>query len=141
MEFRPPTPGLLKAYAGWALSRRHLASAGQALALHRFGDGCQELAEDFPADSQQAAKDEHIATVSGVPSPAGVRFPIRDSALYSPPNRVLSGLHGVAATLDRLAEPHECLEEKDHQFSIYTQRCVWCSRTYRDVKGRAPEFF
>lgn len=142
MEFKPPTPGVLRAYAGWALSKRHMASDGQAVALHKFRDGCEELAEDFPADSLPfKTLEEHSKSVSGEPSPAGLRFPVRDSASYSAPNRVRVGLHGIAATIDRLAEPHECVKETDHHFSIQTQRCIWCNRTYRDVKSRAPEFF
>ena len=123
----PPTPSLLKAYAGWAISVNDGVSPAQSLALDRFRQGCAELAEDFPLHK--------ICVPSGAPTRTAVRSSPSGSA-FIPVTR-----ENIHALVNRIESGHTCQTAADHKFSIHTQRCLWCNRTYRDVKGRKPEFF
>ena len=129
MTFHEPTPESLKALAGWSLSKRENASNAQVLALHKFSDGCAELADNFPEAKPL------VQVVSKV-----TKSPPIYASQYVP--QVVQS-HGqgvippdVLAIIDsNLVQNGEC----QHRFHIQTQRCVGCGKTYFEAKGVKPQ--
>jgi len=121
----PPTRRELETMAGWAISaRRGNCSPAQGVALGAFQDGCHELAqciEELPA--QRVEKTFH-----------------RDAALEG---GAAERARHVRHAVPREVAAHIGVQQPDgecrHRFDIKTQKCLYCGRTYRDVKQRAPE--
>lgn len=123
MPFQEPTPEVLISYSGWAISKKSNASHEQQLALSKFQDGCESLAQCCPAST--VTKEVHVDTAAI----QNVKEPDHISVSYVIPKEVL------AATNKNMQQSGEC----SHRFHIQTQRCVYCGQTYLQAKGRLPE--
>ena len=123
MSFQEPNQEILMAYSGWAISKKSTASDEQHLALAKFQDGCESLAQCCPAS--MVTEDVHF--------PNGnvekVKEPEHLSVSYVIPKEVL------ALTDPNMQQSSQC----SHRFHIQTQRCVYCGQTYLQAKGRLPE--
>lgn len=131
MAFEPPTPSRLKAMAGWAVSRLFNASPSQTMALHKFKDGCEDLSENYPEEQRGAMKAD-IPVVH-----VDERVVTQDAERHA---HIPVARQDLQKFVERLAIPKSCEEGGEHKISIYTQRCVFCGATYRDIRGRESEF-
>jgi hypothetical protein len=121
MPFKEPTRKSLTAMAGWALSKRENASDAQVLALDAFRNGCgglAEVVEDLPGVG--------AITKRKLEAPAPV---VHQEAIIPDAVRMV------------IAPDVQVGGECSHKFHIMTQRCVYCGKTYREVKGHKPELF
>jgi hypothetical protein len=107
------------------MSELHRASNAQALALHKFKDGCAALIEN-PLQ----------APSSGAGRPA-----VRDvTPLSSRPRPAVPARVNIERNEIAKVNLMSCTDGGSHRFDIHTQCCVWCGGTYRKLKSRAPEF-
>ena len=109
MPFQEPNHEILMAYSGWAISKRATASDEQHLALAKFQDGCESLAQCCPAST--VTKEVHVDTAAV----QNVKEPDHISVSYVIPKEVL------AATNQNMQQSGQC----SHRFHIQTQRCVY----------------
>lgn len=115
-----PNRKMLQALAGWSMTRKGDASLEQQSALHSFERGCHDLSE----------------VIEQMPEPVAVRDslqparPVHQKRVAVLPPEVAS-LQGV------VGRDGSC----NHRFSIHTQCCIGCGKSYRQVKGHKPELF
>lgn len=120
-DFAEPTRASLSALAGWALTKRNDTGSPAQHALRKFGDGCDlmvEVIDDIRSPTKPAR---------GGPS---LPAPRRESDERIVPLAV------IEATGQR-----DCRNGGNHNFSIETQICKGCGRTYLEVMGVEPELF
>ncbi len=123
MSFQEPNQEILMAYSGWAISKKSDASHEQQIALSKFQDGCECLAQCCPKSTVPTEVHAPQEVVVKVQEPEHV------SVSYVIPKEVL------ALTDSNMQQSGQC----SHRFHIQTQRCVYCGQTYLQAKGRRPE--
>jgi hypothetical protein len=119
----PPSKQHLEALAGWSLVQRANASDRQHLALCSFGESCGELAEVV----------EELVS----PLPPGTTAQVAPSRQLPPAGADVPEIPREVQELvfPQLLAASEC----QHKFDIRTQKCVYCGKTYFQVKARKPE--
>lgn len=130
---KEPTSNDLRAMAGWALTRRENASDAQVLALLKFRDGCEDLAENMPVPLVQPRVKERIPVATQRRERETVARPSVVPIGHTIPLKLL------AAFADDMVKGEADAEACPHRFHIATQRCIFCGQTYLQAKGRQPE--
>lgn len=115
------TGDLLRAIAGWAITRRGDAGPCDA-AMRALTDGCEQAVPFADAIAATAEKSPPVSKPVDKDVPPQ---PLRPKPKKTVP----------AAEKDMT-----CQAGYAHRFHIRTQRCIFCDRTYRDVMNREPEF-
>lgn len=127
MSFQEPDKSMLIAYSGWAISKKSDASAEQSLALSKFQDGCESLANCLPEVTIQKIVYHDL--------PPKVEMPRQEDVSISAGSFQVIPKEVIASMGMNLSESSTCT----HRFHIATQRCVFCGKTYLEAKGRLPE--
>ena len=132
--------------AGWALSRVLDASDAQALALHKFKDGCGALAENCPPDANVAQPAEQLICNQQVASSKPAVGPrprpplIRQEGKRLPVEvRIVDRLTGAVDHIAQHLGERSCQDGGPHRYDIKTQHCKFCDQSYRQIRGRKPE--
>lgn len=113
--FHEPTRNHLRAQAGWTLMKRSETTPEHVVALDKYRDGCEAL---LPFANERAADEEPVGEV---------KLPTRTD----PPLSLEPSLPVPLETVDA--------DSCQHKFNIASQKCVFCGRTYRQIRSRQPE--
>lgn len=134
MAFNEPTAESLRAWAGWAISKRGDASDEQKLALSKFQIGCSDLAECCPEPVAMGMS----GFVRKTPVPVSVTASQRSSVMW--PEIVLEPQEKqpLSIVLTDYGMVKDC-NGTSHTFDIRTQKCKSCGKTYVECHGRKPE--
>lgn len=130
-DMLPPTDDSLKAMAGWAISCKRDAAPHQEVALGKFQDGCEALVGNLPRPPAS-----HPSPQMEQSPPPRERNPLERI-----PEFRCQGSVPAPAGIDpefwvEVHRPSLTSDSCPHQFSITTQKCISCGRTYREIKAQ-----
>ena len=123
MNFHEPTQANLQTLCGWALARQSVAEQAGKDRLQRFMEACEEI---IPI-----AQEKEIIFERATPQ----EVPVRRSYRQPTPEE-----HEILRVLGERNNPAPAqVEVCHHKFNIDTQFCIFCGKSYREVKCRKAE--